>query len=119
VERDAELWADLDAGGPVYGGNRRTHQLQSDSRFHRIVMNPTFERGRDIEQVLRTYHSLRPGGIVAAIVSEGAFSRTDRKGAKFRDFLRTHEADTISLPPDSFKRSGTRVQCRMVRVRAR
>lgn len=93
--------------------------ITGEARFHRVVMNPPFENGRDIEHVRKAYQSLRPGGMLAAIVSEGAFSRADRKAGEFRNFLRTHDADTVSLPTDAFKTSGTRVQCRMVRIRAR
>ena len=87
------------------------------ARFDRVIMNPPFERGRDIAHVLRAYDLLAPGGVLAAIVSEGAFSREDKKALAFRDFLSTHSAATVTLPPDSFKTSGTQVSCRLVRLR--
>jgi 16S rRNA G1207 methylase RsmC len=87
------------------------------TRFDRIIMNPPFERGRDIEHLLHAFNLLAPGGLLAAIVSEGGFCRQDKKAQAFREFLKSHDASTLELPPDSFKASGTRVSCRMVRVK--
>jgi predicted RNA methylase len=87
------------------------------TRFDRIIMNPPFERGRDIDHVLRAYNLLAHGGLLAAIVSEGGFCRQDKKAQAFREFLKSHNASTLELPRDSFKASGTRVSCRIVRVK--
>jgi predicted RNA methylase len=110
-----------------YSGKSNVHFIARDfndldlteckTRFDRIIMNPPFERSADMEHVLRAYEFLAADGLVAAIVSEGAFCRQDTKAQVFRDFLRAHRADTITLPTDSFKSSGTRVNCRMLRVR--
>jgi len=62
--------------------------------YDRIVMNPPFENGQDIEHVLRAYELLKPGGRVAAIMSEGQFFRGDKKATEFRDWLEVHEGQT-------------------------
>jgi ubiquinone/menaquinone biosynthesis C-methylase UbiE len=41
----------------------------SGQQFDRIVMNPPFERGQDIDHILHAYRMLAPKGILAAIVS--------------------------------------------------
>ena len=87
-------------------------------RFDAIVLNPPFERGNDTEHVLHACKFLKPGGILAAIVSDGVFARKDKKATAFRDFLRDCKADIAGLPVDAFKPSGTAVRCRMVRIRA-
>ncbi len=109
-----------------YSGKSNVHFVARDfndldpteckTRSDRIIMNPPFERSSDMDHVLRAYEFLTPDGLVAAIVSEGAFCRQDSKAQVFRDFLRAHQADTITLPTDSFKTSGTRVNCRMLRI---
>ena len=91
-------------------------EQQCDGGFNRVIMNPPFDRGRDVRHVLRAFDFLAPGGILAAIVSEGSFSRSDKNSTTFHNFLRTHETSTIALPDDCFKAVGTRVRCRMVRV---
>jgi len=87
------------------------------TRFDRVIMNPPFERARDIDHVLRAYEFVAPGGVLAAIMSEGAFSRQDKKALAFRDFLRTQGGTTMTLPADSFTTSGTSVNCRLVRLK--
>lgn len=87
-------------------------------RFDAIVLNPPFERGDDVTHVLHAYKFLSPEGILAAIVSDGAFARKDKKATAFRDFLTASKADIVGLPVDAFKPSGTAVRCRMVRIRA-
>lgn len=86
-------------------------------RFDAIALNPPFERGDDAAHVLHAYKFLAPGGILAAIVSDGVFVRKDKKATVFRDFLRDSKADIAGLPVDAFKPSGTGVRCRMVRIR--
>lgn len=87
-----------------------------DQRFDCILLNPPFERGQDMDHVVRAHQLLSPGGTLAAIMSEGAFSRTDQKAAAFREFLESTGATSVKLPADSFKSSGTAVACRFVRI---
>jgi len=91
----------------------------SHGRFDRIILNPPFERGQDVDHVLRAHRLLRPGGAVVGIVSEGPFARADQKAVAFREFLSRMGATTGKLPPGSFKSSGTSVQCRFVRIPAK
>lgn len=110
-----------------YAGRHNVHFITRDfeeldvqgfeTRFDRAILNPPFERGRDMEHVLRAYELLAPGGLLAAIVSEGGFCRQDKKAQAFRKFLDNHDAATLTLPADSFKASGTRVSCSIVRVK--
>jgi len=53
----------------------------------KILMNPPFEKGQDIDHVRHAYDLLNPGGRVVAIVSEGSFSRSDKKATGFREWL--------------------------------
>src|SRR6266508_705943 len=55
--------------------------------FDRIAMNPPFEHGQDIEHVRHAFEILKPGGRLVAIMSEGSFSRPDRKTSEFRDWF--------------------------------
>jgi predicted RNA methylase len=87
-----------------------------DPHFDAILLNPPFERGQDIEHVLHAYRFLDPDGILAAIVSEGAFHRKDRKATDFRAFLISSKAEVAILPADAFKASGTAAKCRTIRI---
>jgi hypothetical protein len=57
-------------------------QRDSDSGYDRIIMNPPFSKGRDIQHVRHAYELLRPGGRLVAIMGEGAFFHGN-KAAEF------------------------------------
>jgi hypothetical protein len=89
-----------------------------DQRFDGIVLNPPFENRQEIDHILRAYKFLAFKGVLAAIISEGAFFRADTQSVAFRDFLESRKAQVISLPSGSFASSGTQVNCRMIRIDA-
>jgi hypothetical protein len=79
-------------------------------------MNPPFERGQDAAHVRHAVSFLKPFGRLVAIVSEGPFFRERRADRDFRDWLADLGGWSEQLPADSFKESGTRVNCRLVVV---
>lgn len=106
----------------------KQHVLHEDDDFlthattyDRIVMNPPFEKGQDVDHVRHAYELLRPGGRLVAIMSEGPFFRADRKSAAFRTWLQEHEGEAEQLPPGSFLSSenSTGVSTRIVTVSKR
>lgn len=83
-------------------------------KFDRILMNPPFADGADIEHVTHAYKFLKPGGRLVAIMCEGPFFRQDRKATAFRDWLESVGGTSEQLPADTFESSGTGVQTRLV-----
>jgi hypothetical protein len=115
----------LDLLREKYDGSPDVHFLGRDcleidpnhhERFDRIIMNPPFEQGQEIDHVLHACRLLTPKGILTAIVSAGVFHRKDKKAEKFRSALEKSKAFVQQLPDDAFKSSGTMVQCRLVRL---
>ncbi len=90
--------------------------LAHKGRYNRIIMNPPFENGQDIDHVRHAHDLLLPGGWVVALMSEGPFYRTDKKATAFRDWLEGREHYTQKLPDGSFKNAfnSTGVAIRMV-----
>lgn len=82
-------------------------------KFDRILMNPPFADGQDIEHVKHAYQFLKDGGRIVAIMGEGAFFRSDRKATEFRAWL-DGVGYSEQLPADTFKASGTGVNTRLV-----
>lgn len=82
-------------------------------KYDRILMNPPFENGTDIEHVHHAYSLLNPGGKIVAIMGEGAFFRGDKAATVFRAFLEDH-GTSEKLPEGTFKQSGTGVASRIV-----
>jgi Methyltransferase small domain len=103
VERNLTLQGVLSAKG--YGdivtyGDFLEYQEACD----RVVMNPPFEQGQDIEHVRHAFDLLAPGGRLVAIMSEGPFFRSDAKSSTFREWLSTIDSEyDTSLPDDTFK----------------
>lgn len=86
--------------------------LECQGRYDRIVMNPPFEKGQDIDHVQHAYKLLAPGGRLVAIMSSGPFFRNDSKSIEFRDWLDVQESSVEDLPAgtfsgkDSFRQTG-------------
>jgi len=101
VEINGTLCAVLEKKGyEVVQGDFLEHDFHE--RYDRIIMNPPFENGQDIEHVRRAYELLKPGGRVAAIMSEGPFFRGDKKAEEFRDWLEMHGGQTARNTDGAF-----------------
>lgn len=72
------------------------------SGYDRIIMNPPFSDGRDIQHVQHAYNLLRPGGRIVAIMGEGAFFQSNKRAEAFRDWLDERGATNEKLPEGSF-----------------
>lgn len=84
--------------------------------FDRVVMNPPFENSQDIAHVQRAFELLKPGGRLAAVMSEGSFGRTGKTETAFREWLDELGAEVEKLPEGSFKSAfrSTGVSTRLV-----
>lgn len=83
-------------------------------QFDRILMNPPFDGGRDIDHVRHALKFLAPGGRLVAIMSAGTEFREDARTVAFRELAATMQPrysneQWTDLPPGSFKESGTMV----------
>lgn len=82
-------------------------EAETGPRFDRVLMNPPFENGQDIEHVRHAFAMLRPGGRLVSIMSPGPFFRQDRKATEFRAWFDDLAGEKHDLPAGSFKESGT------------
>lgn len=82
--------------------------------FDRILMNPPFERGQDIEHTMHAYGFLSAGGIMVSILSIGVMINTTAKALRFRDWLDQIAAEAYPIPAGAFKESGTDVATVMI-----
>lgn len=89
-----------------------------DVLYDRVLMNPPFERGQDIDHVRHAYSLLAPGGRLVAIISGGSYYRSDKKSTEFREWLAFEGASVFDVPADSFKGAKafrqTGVNCKLV-----
>jgi hypothetical protein len=84
--------------------------------MNRVVMNPPFERGQDIDHVRHAHALLAPGGRLVSVMCEGPFFRNDSKSESFREWLDGLGGWSEQLPEDAFKSSDrpTSVRTRLV-----
>jgi predicted RNA methylase len=88
--------------------------LQFNQKFDRIVMNPPFAGGQDVEHVRHAYDLLNPGGRVVAIISQSWQYNSTRKYAAFKAWFEGLEEDGMAkvaeeLPAGTFSESGTEI----------
>ena len=108
-------------GTKVYGsvvmGDFLTLQ-PATKRYDRVVMNPPFDRERDIDHVMHALKFLAPGGLLVAIMSAGTEFRETRKSVAFREHIAGLNGVYRDLPPGSFASAGTYCNTVILKVRA-
>ncbi|MGZ4036878.1 MAG: hypothetical protein ACXVPQ_03565 [Bacteroidia bacterium] len=87
-----------------------------DTAYDKIIMNPPFENGLDIDHVTHAFDLLKYGGRLVAIVSEGPFFRKFKKDSDFREWLSEKNAYVSQPIKEAFKNSfnSTGVNVRMI-----
>ncbi|MHC4397994.1 MAG: methyltransferase [Planctomycetota bacterium] len=118
LEWDGDLLAILKSKGYNVVG---TDFLKHTKKYDRIIMNPPFEQGQDIDHVQHAYELLKPGGHIISIMSEGTFGRSDKKATAFRKWLQDLRGTDSKLPAQAFQASDrpTGVATRMVFIEKR
>lgn len=90
--------------------------LTVSGQWNRIIMNPPFTKGQDIQHVLHAFNQLAPNGILVAIVGASCMFNSDKKSIRFREFLARNNATIEKLPAGTFKQSGTMVETYLIRI---
>lgn len=87
-------------------------------KFDRIVMNPPFENGQDIDHVTHALKLLKPGGRLVSIMGEGTFFRQFKKDSAFRELLKEKNAYVSEPLDEAFKNAfnSTGVRVRIVAI---
>lgn len=76
--------------------------LATTDYYDRIIMNPPFEKGQDIDHVRHAYSRLRPGGKLVSIMCEGPFFRNDAKATSFRQWFENRRGRFVKMESGSF-----------------
>jgi hypothetical protein len=77
--------------------------------FDRVIMNPPFEKGQDVDHVRLAFDCLKPGGILVAIMAPAFEYNSTRKFADFREWLESLDHSVEPIAAGAFKESGTGV----------
>lgn len=119
VELQPHLAADLDAEciyRRVYNQDFLRLQPETTGLYDRVVMNPPFDRERDIDHVMHALKFLKDDGQLIAIMSAGTEFRETKKSTAFRALMQKMNAKWRDLPAGSFVESGTYVNTLTLKV---
>lgn len=88
-------------------------------KYDKIIMNPPFEKGLDIDHVNHALNLLKPNGILVSIMGEGTFFRSFKKEKEFREKLNQMGALISPSIKDVFKNgfNATGVTVRIVKIK--
>ncbi|MDH5548050.1 MAG: methyltransferase [Gammaproteobacteria bacterium] len=89
-------------------------EYSGKEKYDRVLMNPPFENGQEIDHIRKAYSHLKPGGRLVSVMSSGPFYRSDKKATEFREWIEGMTTEVIDLPENAFKESGTGVRTKLV-----
>jgi len=78
---------------------------EPERRYDKIIMNPPFENGQDIDHVMHACFMLRSTGRLVAVMSEEVFFRQFKKDKVFRELLQNNNAFVSEPIKEAFKKS--------------
>lgn len=84
--------------------------------YDRVIMNPPFDRERDIDHVMHALKFLKPGGFLIAIMSAHTEFAQTKKAVAFRELMEGMQAHFDDNPRGSFSSVGTNVNTIRLRV---
>jgi len=87
-----------------------------DKKWDRIIMNPPFENGLDIDHIRHAFSHLAEGGILVSLASSSIMTRQEKKWKEFAQWLTTQSHDVFGVAQGSFKESGTGVSCVIIKI---
>lgn len=119
VELQPHLAAGLESEGiynRVFCQDFLTLSPETTGLYDYVVMNPPFDRERDIDHVVHALKFLKPGGRLRAIMSAGTEFRETKKAIAFRALVEARKGSFEDLPPGSFAEAGTYVNTCIVTV---
>ena len=86
--------------------------------FDKVIMNPPFEKGQDMEHVRHCYDNfLKKGGTLVSIMSTGVMNNSTKKYVEFREWVEKEAGVFIELGQvfkDSFRSTGISVIILMI-----
>jgi type I restriction-modification system DNA methylase subunit len=86
-------------------------------KFDRVIANPPFRNGQDVEHVRHMFDLVKPGGTIVTVTSPASQYRADRKHDEFRTWLEGLDHEVAELPHGTFKTSGTNIRALLLTIR--
>jgi len=118
IERDPDHAAVLKGSGAARNVQIADFlAVPTEPRYDRVVMNPPFTSGADIQHVTHALRFLKPGGLLVAVMSNNVtFGRGE--AVKFRAMVEQHGGTLEYCADKAFAESGTAVKAVIVTIPA-
>jgi len=92
-------------------------KLKSERYYDFVIANPPFTKNQDIDHFYKMYECLKSGGIMITLMSTSWTDGQQQKHQAFREFLSSlKNISILTLPPGTFKKSGTSVPTQLIKV---
>jgi protein-L-isoaspartate O-methyltransferase len=118
VEREAEHAAALEQTGVARAVTVADFlAVPAAPKYDRVVMNPPFTKGADVQHVTHALRFLKPDGLLVAVMSQ-AVTWQGKEVAKFRALVEHRGGSVEAVPEGAFAESGTDVATVLVTVPA-
>ena len=121
IELQGDLAATLEASGKyrdVIAGDFLKQIPGPQRLYDRVIMNPPFDGGLDIDHVRHAMKFLKPDGLLVAIMAAATEFRETTQAKGFRETMRDLNVQWVDLPAGAFSEVGTHVNAIMAVVRA-
>ena len=116
-EIQQDLQPDLKARFQWLGGDFLLfNSATTTKRFDRIVMNPPFSGGQDIQHIQNAYTLLAPGGKLVALSSPSWTFNSAKKFKEFRSWVAENGYYYEDVPEGTFKESGTNIRTLLLEI---
>lgn len=118
VEQDPGFAAELlDMGGFRSVQVRDFLAVPPRPEYDRVIMNPPFTRGADIEHVTHALRFLRPRGLLVSVMSWSVTEPMRRTG-KFRALVEARQGKVEAVEQGAFREAGTDIPTVLVAIPA-
>ena len=87
------------------GYQPETDFMEHTGEYDRVVMNPPFEDGQDMDHVRHAFDQLKPGGRLVAVMAATSGDRQRAKDQDFKQFVEDNDGWFESVEADAFKSS--------------
>ena len=89
-------------------------EVEPQRVYDGVIMNPPFARGDDMRHVLHALKFVRPGGRLAAVVSQCFTFHKGKIVDAFLAAIEKHQGQVVKLPPGTFAHVGTQMETAIV-----
>lgn len=110
IELHPKYAADIESGGyarKLWTGDFLAFEPRPE--YDRVIMNPPFTRGQDVDHVRHALRFLAPGGLLVSVMMSSIEHRSDRKHREFREMVARAGGYFEKLPDRAFRESGTEI----------